>query len=305
MFAFYWKVPENGFEWRKASPTGEEKDWLHPRGDDGRSDGAPEYRTYAPLENSALFKTFADIKQTREGILAFATQYGALGLPLRADVPSMQAEAMEIWVHEILIMQHAIQLWEALKKTNVTFISRFIQWSEDPATKRQTAAYAGPMLGVVGISETSLSIPPEIRSLFVPGDVIYPGWFALHTLINDCLMVHEGSLRLLWQQERGKLIRTLQIVPRSLIAAIWIQFAKAVEGGRDHQQCEECKKWFEISGNRRGDAHFCSDPCRFRAYRMRQKEARRLHATGVPPKDIAKQVGSDTRTVKGWIAKGK
>src|ERR1017187_5361956 len=81
---------------------------------------------------------------------------------------------MEIWVHEILIMQHAIQLWEALKKTNVTFISRFIQWSEDPATKRQTAAYAGPMLGVVGISETSLSIPPEIRSLFVPGDVIYP-----------------------------------------------------------------------------------------------------------------------------------
>lgn len=329
MFEFYWKVPESGFEWaqgRSFGPepsgahgrTGEEKTYLCQRGDTGRTNAPLNYRTYAPLQGGALFKNFADIEQTQEGILAFANEYGALGgfastligRDARVDDDenpyyAVQAEPLDIWLSEIRAVRHAIHLWEALKRKDTEFLSKFIQWKEDSTTKRETAEYRGPQFGVTGLSAESLSIRPELRSVFVPGDVIYPGWFSLHEVINQNLNLHDSAPRLLWQQNRGKFRSTVLIVPGSLIAAIWIQFAKAVEGDRDHQQCEECKKWYEISGDRRGGARFCSDPCRFRAYRKRQKEAQQLHAAGAGPKDIAKQLGSDAKTVKGWISKGK
>jgi hypothetical protein len=363
MFEFYWRVPEDGFEWVAArsvgtesdsgiGPTGEAMDYLCQRGVEGRSNVALNCRTYSPLENGALFKTFAGTEQTRQGVLAFANQYGALGglastlvaRPARADDEKnsyycVYAESLDTWIKEIRVLNHAIQLWEALKRKDVAFLSELIHWSRDSTDKQETTAYNfpeysltrvgvaflsepiywskgssetreaavyhGPQFSVGGISNAALNIRPEIRSLFVPGDVIYPGWFALHEIINQNLEFHQATPRLLWQQDHGKFTRIIQIVPGSLIASFWIQLAKAVEGNREHQQCEECRKWFEVSGDRRGDARFCSDPCRFRAYRKRQKEALRLHATGTPPKDIAKQLGSDAKTVKGWISKGK
>jgi hypothetical protein len=148
----------------------------------------------------------------------------------------------------------------------------------------------------------SPTMMPEIGSAFTPGDPILPARLAVQRAINDRLQMFGARTELLWERTRGGLREKIRIVPSSLISALWIQLAQAVEGDRKYRQCEECKKWYEVSGDRRADARFCSDPCRFRAYRKRQKEAKRLHATGVSPKDIAKQLGSDTKTVKGWIA---
>ena len=48
---------------------------------------------------------------------------------------------------------------------------------------------------------------------------------------------------------------------------------------RRRRQCLQCGTWFEISPRAaRTDRVFCSDACRFKAYRERQSRARRMHA---------------------------
>ena len=95
----------------------------------------------------------------------------------------------------------------------------------------------------------------------------------------------------------------MRVVPESLIAAIWVQLALAIEGNREYRQCDQCRRWFEVAAEKREDARFCGDPCRFKAYRARQKEARQLMDDGVPVKQIAERLGSDIKTVKGWVKK--
>jgi len=50
---------------------------------------------------------------------------------------------------------------------------------------------------------------------------------------------------------------------------------------------------------------FCSDSCRTRSYQLRRQEAKRLNARKVPIREIARRLGSDVPTIKGWIKKEK
>ena len=88
------------------------------------------------------------------------------------------------------------------------------------------------------------------------------------------------------------------LVPESLWGALVLQFSESVAGGKSNlRRCPECDAWM---GNR-VDSEYCSVRCRARAYRKRQRDAKRLHAEGMTPAAIAKQLGSDTATVRGWL----
>jgi DNA-binding NarL/FixJ family response regulator len=50
---------------------------------------------------------------------------------------------------------------------------------------------------------------------------------------------------------------------------------------------------------------FCSESCRARAYRERKEKAVQLAAEGKTPKEIAAELDSDVKTVKGWIKQRK
>jgi hypothetical protein len=82
-----------------------------------------------------------------------------------------------------------------------------------------------------------------------------------------------------------------------------MQFANAVEGGKEYRRCDTCKTWFEASAHARAGAKFCRNACRFRAYRIRQAKAREFYAQGVTVSDIATRLNSDDETVKGWLSK--
>lgn len=45
----------------------------------------------------------------------------------------------------------------------------------------------------------------------------------------------------------------------------------------------------------------CSVACRQQAYRDRQLRAVALRAEGLPEKEIARQLNSDVKTVRGWL----
>jgi DNA invertase Pin-like site-specific DNA recombinase len=52
-------------------------------------------------------------------------------------------------------------------------------------------------------------------------------------------------------------------------------------------------------------ADYCSDACRFKAYRIRKKKALELKAEGKNNAEIASILGSDSTTVGKWIREAK
>jgi len=67
----------------------------------------------------------------------------------------------------------------------------------------------------------------------------------------------------------GKLEQYLE--PKSLLAAMWVQFAGAIEGTTSFSPCAECSNWIDtVPGSNRPDKIYCSDACRMRAYRKRK-----------------------------------
>lgn len=52
------------------------------------------------------------------------------------------------------------------------------------------------------------------------------------------LAEHRVNVRLLWDLKFERL--GLAMVPTDLICFLWLQFAKVIEGGTAHRQCEDC-----------------------------------------------------------------
>ena len=62
------------------------------------------------------------------------------------------------------------------------------------------------------------------------------------------------------------------LVPKTLLSAMWLQLALAVEGLVNFGRCQQCKALIEVApGSNRPDRKYCSDACRMRAYRERKK----------------------------------
>ena len=132
-----------------------------------------------------------------------------------------------------------------------------------------------------------------------PPDVIRPAMWALQAEINGRLENYASKPNLRWDSRVQHM--TVRIVPENLISAIWLQIALAIEGDKDYRQCSQCQRWFEVGGDLREDAKYCQSSCRSKAYRDRQKKARELAKSGMTPREIAKQLDSDIKAVKGWI----
>jgi hypothetical protein len=99
---------------------------------------------------------------------------------------------------------------------------------------------------------------------------------------------------------------SLEIAPLNLIGALWLQFARAIVGEKQFRKCLTCERWFEVSPEVfRTNRLYCSEGCRSRAYRARRERAVELAAEGKTPKQIADELDSDIKTIKGWLKRGE
>jgi len=243
-------------------------------------------------------------------------------------------EAFETWVVEILTMRHALEFWQRARARDMKWLSQFIQWSEVPTLGATLATYVGPKIPPAA-SQTPLQLEFSIglkadlslpanpidryvfaswapsalrhgppRPVFFPlGDELAPAWTALQGIINTKLTHYPANANVGWSESARDRVLRLKLIPTSLISALWLQFATGVEGDRKYRRCETCHVWFEVGTHAREGAKFCRNACRFKAYRMRQVTARRLHSRGMAIGEIAQRVNSDVETVKGWIKK--
>jgi hypothetical protein len=69
-----------------------------------------------------------------------------------------------------------------------------------------------------------------------------------------------------------------ELVPDSLLSALWLQFALAIAEDKRFRRCKQCGRWFQVyqdEDRRTARKEFCQDACKSRDYRLR-REIRQL-----------------------------
>ncbi len=309
---FVWPVARQGYEWitlsRPTPPIRGEPSQTRFLVE--RDTKTPRTIVQAPLRNfSGLFRTFADTDASEEGVVEFARTHGRLRNPPIVDSP-VPGDSWWIWISEILTMRHLIGMWEATRSGDGQGLSDLIAWENDPvscviyrgweqAAKNLLDGNAPWLLRPEVIAAENMN--PGLLASFSPYDLIRPALYRVQRVVNEKLREHRVVGKMLWDQQQTRL--SLYFHPGTLIGALWVQFAQAIDGDRRYGCCQECGRWFDLTTDRRADAKYCSGACRSKAYRQRQIEARRLSRAGFDVVDIAKRVGTNRRTVEGWLGR--
>ncbi len=251
----------------------------------------PRYRysvhTYAPLTaEPALFRAFGDLPATSEAIVAFADRYGLLGGSVEREVSVIGSdtafvgtgEPVDAWLSAIEDMRRVVQEWDRAR-ANAPF----------GPPRWQVPERVPPGRGLSLLQKSEAILGSQWRPDLLPN---------VQRTLNANLARETGA-RMLWSSEEGRL--RLHLRPASLLGALWLQLAQAIDGDRHYRRCRVCASWFELRPDRaRTNRAYCSDACRFKAYRGRQARARELHAEGQDMETIARELGSDVETIRKW-----
>jgi len=225
-------------------------------------------RPYQPFNkrDAGLFLVFAELRKT-DAMLAFANQYGLLGAPLSRRRKSGPFEIIEL---------------PKVYRSQRPHLDKQHSWTKQILLMRRFLACA--------------------RLVHKPEDTV---WTELKPQINHALRDSCAPV-LDWNPDVADEFRfRLDWMPQSLLGALWLQAVGSVTRASRFQQCVSCGRIMEISVEKitgaRADARLCSVACRSREYRKRKRHAKQLSRNGWTPARIAKRVGSETQTVRGWL----
>jgi len=234
-----------------------------------------EGEPYYPLRDElALFRTLADTEVSQEGVAGFFRRYGMLSSSAsllgpsgsRRPQPARYGEPLSLWYDEIGAMRSALELWGAkppkLRKWIRVEPSRVLLDRWEDAREVATIASEDRRPTLWGqIANPKLG---KVRRLQLAA------LFHIQETTNKRLREHAGP-RLLFNPKAGQV--ELHLLPQNLLGAMWLQFARAVEGDKEYRRCVTCGGWFEVSPEgMRPEAKHCRTACRMRAYRKRKKK---------------------------------
>ena len=286
-----------------------------------RAAGRRDIHAYEAPDN--LFDIFAKTSETKEGIKAFADEYGELGFEIGKGAErfpddavsgsNFPGELLSSWRQAIASMRSATELWQAIAEArnygDESALSRYVKW--DLARGRVSVSNRDPTHWRGGASERSWLGRDDARRAFGAfrrGELIRP---AQEFLREELLGRLAGSLSVLvdwadWNTANSKLVRSLR--PNSLLALLWLQFADALTGAIEFRLCKRkgCGKLIQISrepGGSRTNRQTCSDSCKVRLYQERVRTVIKSFDQGKAPEEIAKSLKTELSTVRGWIAR--
>ncbi len=225
-----------------AQPETTDK-WIRPATPSIRS--RDRGRMIYPLQDPALFRTFADLGDDENSIVSFANRRGLL-------TSCEQGESIDTWRSAIADIGATVRLWEkgtkVLRKTQE--LSLLTQ-----NTRRNVA--------------TVEKIPKLVGHPVIPA--VYESLDAVDSAVK---MVNQriSNVRLTICRNYAGLRDdlSLQPVPTNMLEAMWLQLGLAISGNKSFRKCPECDDWFEISEKAaRFDKIFCKGACKAKAYRRR------------------------------------
>jgi len=272
----------------------------------------PHVRLYFPLEEEpGLYRKFARLRFDQDSILRFANHYGELGaqtVPLKGppwragqlETRYYEGESLHRWRLEIQEMRDTLELWDSLGgrdgEPDIRRLKQLIVWNGEyvwylpggfKAHREFYSKYDRPL----GPSELDDVIRDFGRAVFYQTLIAGPGsqdwflkeWLAKHDVIGPArqqLAVTinrklRGSVsplvQLLGKPNQGQTLHTT-LVPRTLLAAMWLQLYFDITGKRRLKQCIICGTYFDATKDPR--QLYCRSrgtACRKKAYRIREK----------------------------------
>ena len=265
------------------SPAGVDFAWeeygkssQHPGPVLGPKIGSGKAHYYRPMarDHAALFRTFGDLDfRDQNVILAFASTYGLL---LSHD--QHQEQVLHDFGH------------------HYAYGESHLLWAYEICRMREALQLVRPKTSAAASRdrETWNAQRMEAADDMTPYDKL--------TWLFDVHLQHVQGRMLI----EPDLPPRLSLAPRTLLAAMWLQFALAVAGNKKFRQCKFCKRLFEISTEQTGfrrHREFCANPsCKTQDYRRRKRTALDLAKKGVPLGTIAEQINTKTATVQRWLA---
>jgi hypothetical protein len=177
------------------------------------------------------------------------------------------------------------------------------------------------IVGGVGLLVTALLVLPgrassrptrsaaeNVRSTaFEPDNLLPSAVGLLGATINQPLREAATAFpQLRWDIDNDRFFFTTEYLRPNLCLGLVLQLAEAVMEDKQFQRCPVCGTWFLLQpGVNKADRITCSGACRKKAWRLRKERAVSLAGEGKTPREIAEEVGSDIKTVKGWLAETK
>jgi hypothetical protein len=250
------------------------------------------WRRYPPMvEHPVLYRIFADVEPTAAGIQGFANQYGLLGVwgtvwPDDAKtVMAVHGEPVAQWQASIHALRDALLVWDVLQRRDHETLGRWapVEVKDDVPYVRMSPeapmARGWPFVQERhrpdGMLALALRDPKSYVVEPLPPEDAW-GWaFAwLQAQINWHLTAYVTP-HLGYDPETDTAVPfAMQLMPKHLYGALWLQFALSVGGKEWDRHCLQCGTWFRVPAKaRRPNTAYCSTRCRVRAARQRQTDA--------------------------------
>lgn len=294
---FAWGKPAEGYAWETAVAI-KFPEMMQTGSQDRRDHGETRFLRWrdaqsrgqmlTPLKDEpTLFRTFANLEPNEDAFLRFANQYGWLGVPCLLEDRTEDGKVMVIfgnlraqgepywrWREAHREMQRVSIVLEAILTRDVAKLKQWFHVLPNVVRYEREELY--------GEALEKLCAPnPELKGwLWKWGNEarddnerllrFASGW--AQDIINKAMGNSDRgtstSVRVLMNHVKDGMM--MHIVPDTLLAAMWLQCARALTESPTFRACERCGKWFEVSpAARRRNSKYCSDRCKVAAHRAR------------------------------------
>lgn len=241
LIKFTWFRFSDGFEFRDAMEQFVTREGpiraLFPKGE--RIDGI------RPLDdNPALFLEFSSTPLTESGIAEFASKYGPL-YPILSDVSPDEIEAARMKKGELdrdYVDVNHLGFWQESIKLIRRGIRLYEKSGRDNEFKNFTRWFNNKIAEQFQMFPDRAAFSVDVRLSTVEDP---PG---VQTFMQ----------------------------PRTLLAAMWLQFGQHASSDKGYQSCLRCGAWFIFGTGtgRRKSGHYCSDACRKAAFNARKEQGK-------------------------------
>lgn len=261
LWSFEWWVPDRGYVWRSdVKSDGDEPPFLMTHPD------ASNEEPYAPIMHNdepgndrdqwqgLLFEHFAKLEANQETILAFANEYGWLGIgkPIRYETGRSIGESLEEWGRAIDTFRDAYRLWRWIQhpdgKVNVERSSQdciALEIYRPPRSKYDAWTNTRRILLYRQEDRRLFDLLDKVKVARRPA-------IAAHAILIQQVNKHlrgNASPHLLLAKA-GQIERQPYIRPANLLAAIWVQLYQAIMGLRVFRPCVYCNQLIDATGCR-------------------------------------------------------
>ena len=274
-------VPQNGFQWVRGQSghTVAQKHnglFLVPNRGGGHVLTPP----------SDLYLKFLEVKPDFESTLQFANRFGALGLPrehFHSDHYSVQfGESAGDWGNAVGEFQLYFELWQMAEERNrIALRKLLIQVGAPLENERFNSALTRNIVKTAKsyvVKEINRHLGPGVRHILPAYQTCFR---------KDCTVriwppkiTEHVSWQLLLTDTRERVSVQMRLMPDTLLATIWLQFADLVCGSKVIRPCEACGKWMDISENARKASKRMHENCSLKRRMQKwreQKRAKRNH----------------------------